>query len=122
MTLIQPVLCHREHHHNLKLRKLHKNVHRNDSDLDSIESTTICGKLCITSFTLMMLFYLCMAAYILKYYWKRRNSTRKSREIRYGFGKELRKNNSNNNGGGGWKGRKDETVVVLVYEGNHSIV
>ncbi|CAG8740122.1 8481_t:CDS:1, partial [Funneliformis mosseae] len=116
-----------ELHHNLKLRK-HKMVHHNDSDLDSLESTTICGKLCITSFTLMMLFYLFMAAYILKYYWKRRNATRKGREKRYGFGNELRmyrhlhSKNSNDNSGIGWKGRKDETVVMLVYEEPHSIL
>ncbi len=123
---IQPILSHREHHHNIKLRQLHKKVHHNDSDL---ESTIICGKICMASFTLMVLFYLCMAAYIIRYYWKI-NATRKSREIRYGFGNELRMysqlhnnnddNEQNEQSDGGGKGRKNETVVALVYEGSRS--
>ena len=72
---IQTILSHREYHHNIKLRNLHKNSHknginyknnRNDSELDS--TATICGKLCVTSFILVLIFYLCVATYILRYF------------------------------------------------------
>lgn len=138
--LFQTISSHREHHHNIKLRTIHKNNKviinnkennhlQNDSELNS--SLNICGKLCFACFTLMILFYLFMAFYILKYFWKKRFSTRKSREIRYGLSNELRmypqlynySNNSNNrelkvhnegyNDEGDWRGKKNETTICV---------
>ncbi|CAB4377757.1 unnamed protein product [Rhizophagus irregularis] len=139
--LFQTILSHREYHHNIKLRTLHKhnkeiinnneNNHlQNDSELNS--STNICGKLCFACFTLMILFYLFMAGYIFKYFWKKRFTTRKSREIRFGLNNELRmysqfyNNNNNNNNNrekkghnegynyeGDWMGKKNEPTICV---------
>lgn len=131
----QTISSHREYHHNIKLRTFHKNnknindnshhYHRYDSELNS---SNICGKLCFACFILMILFYLCMAVYIIRYFWKKRIATRKSREIRYGLSNELRMypqlyyNNNKElkghiegyNDDGGWRKKKDEIAIALV--------
>jgi hypothetical protein len=129
---IQTISSHREHHHNIKLRTLHKNnrniINNNNNNNNHLQndfellnsSSNICGNFCLACFTLIILFYLFMTVYILRYFWKKRITTRKSREIRYGLSNELRmypqlynNNNRNNNDQGDWRGKKDEVTIAI---------
>ncbi|GBB90284.1 hypothetical protein RclHR1_01720005 [Rhizophagus clarus] len=122
---IQTISSHREYHHNIKLRTFHKN----NKNVNDSELSNICGKLCFACFILMILFYSCMTVYIIRYFWKKRMATRKSREIRNGLSNELRMypqlyyyNNNRDlkahievyNDERGWKGKKDEIAIALV--------
>ncbi|EXX52610.1 hypothetical protein RirG_251610 [Rhizophagus irregularis DAOM 197198w] len=61
-----------------------------------------------------------MAGYIFKYFWKKRFTTRKSREIRFGLNNELRMypqekkgHNEGYNYEGDWMGKKNEPTICV---------